>query len=254
MTAPNGFNLAYLEQRTDWTDELFSLRLTGASLDFKAGQFTKLALHDDAGRLVSRAYSLVNAPLNNSGALEFLVVANPQGKLTPDLHKLKEGDQVYVGNTAHGDLIFSSIPKSTQDLWLLSTGTGIGPFLSLLDDANVRLGQDKIVLVHGVRREKDLVYRYLIDQLLEQYQGRLLYLPIVSREESSFALSGRIPQLLQANQIQDIAKVQLTKESSFAMLCGNPEMIKETTQTLQSFGLEKYRRATGGNVIFERYW
>ena len=107
MTAPSGFNLAYLEQRTDWTDELFSLRLSGAPLDFKAGQFTKLALHDDAGQLVSRAYSLVNAPLNNSGTLEFLVVANPQGKLTPDLHKLKEGDQVYVGNTQLMGILFS---------------------------------------------------------------------------------------------------------------------------------------------------
>ncbi|WP_341662569.1 ferredoxin--NADP reductase [Vibrio sp.] len=254
MTAPSGFNLAYVDGRNDWTGELFSLRLTGAPLDFKAGQFTKLALYDDADQLVSRAYSVVNAPLNDSDILEFLVVANPQGKLTPNLHKLKEGDQVYVGSTAYGDLIFSSIPKSTQDLWLLSTGTGIGPFLSLLDDINVRPGYDKIVLVHGVRHEKDLVYRYLIDQLLEQYEGRLTYLPIVSREQSSFALNGRIPQLLQDNQIQQLAEVQLTKENSFVMLCGNPEMIKETTQTLQSIGLEKFRRATGGNITFERYW
>ena len=173
MTAPSGFNLAYVDGRNDWTGELFSLRLTGAPLDFKAGQFTKLALYDDADQLVSRAYSVVNAPLNDSDILEFLVVANPQGKLTPNLHKLKEGNQVYVGSTAYGDLIFSSIPKSTQDLWLLSTGTGIGPFLSLLDDINVRPGYEKIVLVHGVRHEKDLVYRYLIDQLLEQYEGRL---------------------------------------------------------------------------------
>ncbi|GLT18816.1 ferredoxin--NADP(+) reductase [Vibrio zhanjiangensis] len=254
MTAPPGFNLARIDKRTDWTSELFSLRVTGAPLDFKAGQFTKLAMYDDAGQLISRAYSIVNAPLNDSDMLEFLVVANPQGKLTPKLHCLEEGSQIYVGSTAHGDLVLSSIPKSTQDLWLLSTGTGIGPFLSLLDDINLRLGYKKIVLAHGVRHEKDLVYRYLIDQLVGQYEGRLCYLPIVSREESSFALKGRIPTLLEEGQLQTAVKAQLTKENSFVMLCGNPDMIKETTQTLQAMGLEKFRRATGGNITFERYW
>ncbi|NOH70830.1 ferredoxin--NADP reductase [Vibrio pectenicida] len=253
MTAPDGFNLAYVDKRTDWTSELFSLRLTGAPLDFKAGQFTKLALYD-AGQLVSRAYSVVNAPLNNSDMLEFLVVSNPQGKLTPKLQQLREGEQVYVGNTAHGDLILSSIPQETKDLWLLSTGTGIGPFLSLLDDINVRSRYNKIVLVHGVRHEKDLVYRNLIERMVEQYEGRLCYLPIISREQSSLALSGRIPQLIEELKLQDLAKVQLTKENSFVMLCGNPEMIKETTLTLQQLGLDKFRRATGGNITFERYW
>ena len=254
MTAPDGFNLAKVDKRTDWTSELFSLRLTGAPLTFKAGQFTKLALYDDDGQLISRAYSVVNAPLNSSDMLEFLIVSNPEGKLTPKLQHLKEGDSVYVGASAYGDLILSSIPKSTQDLWLLSTGTGIGPFLSLLDDINVRPGYEKIVLVHGVRHEKDLVYRYLIEQLVDQYEGRLSYVPVVSREQHPNTLYGRIPQLLDQREIQEIAQAELTQENSFVMLCGNPEMIKETTKTLQGFGLEKFRRATGGNITFERYW
>ncbi|RSD30878.1 ferredoxin--NADP reductase [Vibrio pectenicida] len=254
MTAPSGFNLAYVDRRTDWNDELFSLHLSGSPLDFKAGQFTKLALYDDGGLLISRAYSVVNAPLADSNILEFLVVSNPQGKLTPKLQQLREGEQVYVGNTAHGDLILSSIPQETKDLWLLSTGTGIGPFLSLLNDVNARPNYNKIVLVHGVRHERDLVYRDLITRLVDNYKGRLCYLPLVSREQSSFALSGRIPQLIEELKLQDLAKVQLTKENSFVMLCGNPEMIKETTLTLQQLGLDKFRRATGGNITFERYW
>ena len=108
--------------------------------------------------------------------------------------------------------------------------------------------------MHGVRHEKDLVYRNLIERMVEQYEGRLCYLPIISREQSSLALSGRIPQLIEELKLQDLAKVQLTKENSFVMLCGNPEMIKETTLTLQQLGLDKFRRATGGNITFERYW
>lgn len=254
MAVLDGFNLARLERRTDWTPNVFSLRLTGAPLTFKAGQFTKLGLLDDEGNMISRAYSLVNAPLNTSDMLEFLIVAHPEGKLTPKLQQLQTGDGVYVGKEAYGDLTFDIIPKQTQNLWLLSTGTGIGPFLSLLDDMNFRPNCDEIVLVHAVRHEKELVYRYLIDQLVQQYEGRLRYLPVVSRDPDTTHLSGRIPQLLQSGVLLRSADVSLAPEQSFVMLCGNPEMIKDTQQTLVEMGLNKYRRATGGNIIFERYW
>lgn len=254
MTELAGFNRAVVGKRTDWTDELFSLRINGANLDFKAGQFTKLALPGENGKALSRAYSLVNAPSVNSDWLEFLIVANPEGQLTPKLQALKPGDEIYVGQTAHGDLTAETIPKSTQDLWLFATGTGIGPFLSLLDDITQPPRCDQIVLLHAVRYEKDLVYRYLIEQLAELYQGRLRYVPVVSRESIAGALKGRIPDLLQSGALFDHLQCTLSAERSFAMLCGNPEMIKETTAVLQSLGLEKYRRQTGGHILYERYW
>ncbi len=248
-----GFQSATVAQRTDWTSELFSLRISGAKLDFKAGQFTKLALPDADGRLISRAYSIVNAPMSTNDMLEFLVVANTDGQLTPNLQQLAIGDSIYVGERANGDLTGDIVPKSANDLWLLATGTGIGPFLSLLDDIHLRPRCENIVLVHAVRYQADLVYQYLIKQLMAFYEGRLQYVPIVSREESPY-LKGRIPELLENGQLFEEAGVTMTSDQSFVMLCGNPEMIKSTLPPLQAFGLEKYRAASGGNIVYERYW
>lgn len=254
MAELKNFNLARVEKRIDWTGELFSLRVSGAPLSFKAGQFTKLALLDENGNPISRAYSVVNAPSEQFDWLEFLIVADPQGQLSPKLQKLKTGDSIYVGETAHGDLIHDSIPKQAHDLWLLSTGTGIGPFLSLLDDINLLPHNEKIVLVHGVRYEKDLVYKYLIEHLEQRYEGRLKYVPIVSREAVEGKLQGHIPDLIASGELSNRADVQFSPCSSFVMLCGNPAMIKDTLPVLQERGLEKFRVNTGGNIIYERYW
>ncbi|EKO3990778.1 ferredoxin--NADP reductase [Vibrio fluvialis] len=247
-----GFNPVQVIERIDWTPEQFSLRVSGAELPFSAGQFTKLGLEDDAGNLVSRAYSLVNAPGATADEHEFLIVAHPQGKLSPRLQSLSAGDTVWMGNSAYGDLIQPSIPEFTQDLWLLATGTGIGPFLSLLADQ--RLTQPNIVLVHGVRYGRDRVYRDDIQTLVEQYQGRLRYHTVVSREALSDAMSGRIPALIDSGELQTVSELELAPEHSFVMMCGNPDMIKDTASTLRDKGLPPFRQATGGNYIHERYW
>ncbi len=249
MAELKNFNLARVEKRIDWTDDLFSLRVSGAPLSFKAGQFTKLALLDDDGNLVSRAYSLVNAPSGQFDWLEFLIVAHPQGQLSPKLQKLKAGDSIYVGETAHGDLIQDTIPKQAHDLWLLSTGTGIGPFLSLLDDINALPHNERIVLVHGVRYEKDLVYKYLIEHLEQRYEGRLTYVPVVSRESVEGKLQGRIPDFITSGELSSRADMQFSSSRSFVMLCGNPDMIKDTLPVLQAHGLEKFRSTTGGRCL-----
>ena len=249
-----GYSQAVVAKRTEWTNEIFSLSVADADLSFKAGQFTKLALLDEDGSSIARAYSLVNAPCTNSDRLEFLIVANSEGLLSPKLHQLKEGDAIYVAQKAHGDLIVESIPKQSKTLWLLSTGTGIGPFLSLLSDNNVRLSNDKIILVHGVRHASDLVYRPLINQLVEQYQGHLIYQPVVSRTQVTGALHGRIPALIESGELMRSTGAKFDVEKSFVMLCGNPEMIKDTNATLINRGLSKHRAAQAGNIIYERYW
>ncbi|PFG58506.1 ferredoxin--NADP+ reductase [Vibrio sp. ES.051] len=254
MTEVKGFNLAKVDKRIDWTGELFSLRVSEAPLSFKAGQFTKLALLNSEGKPISRAYSVVNAPSEQFDWLEFLIVSDLQGQLSPRLQNLNSGDSIYIGETAHGDLIHDSIPKQTHDLWLLSTGTGIGPFLSLLDDINLLPHNERIVLVHAVRYEKDLVYKYLIEQLQQRYEGRLKYIPIVSREMVDGKLRGRIPELIESGVLSNMADAPFSAQRSFVMMCGNPQMIKDTLPVLQEFGLEKYRPKTGGNIIYERYW
>ncbi len=254
MTDFSGFQSAIVQDRTEWNDRVFSLRVTGAQLNFKAGQFTKLALPDSDGKLVARAYSLVNAPLTTSDVLEFLIITDPDGQLSPQLHQLQKGDSLYVAQSAHGDLVFDTIPKHTKTLWLLSTGTGIGPFLSLLDDISFRPACEKVVLVHGVRKETDLVYRYLINQLVDQYQGRLVYQPIVSRENVSGALNGRVTDLIEQQHLMQHCRADFAPDDSFVMMCGNPQMIKDTTKILLGLGLTKHRSAEPGNIIFERYW
>lgn len=246
-----GYHRAQVLERIDWTPELFSLRIGDVPLTFEAGQFTKLALNGDDDQLVSRAYSLVNAP-DGSCQHEFLIAAAEQGKLSPRLQALDSGDNLWVGDSAHGDLIQASIPQQTENLWLLATGTGVGPFLSLLMDH--QLTQSKIVLVHAVRFASDLVYAELIRKLLSEYQGRLSYHPIVSREQVPGALSGRIPALIESGTLQHAVQTEFSPQRSFAMLCGNPDMIKDTIKALQDQGLERFRHATGGNIIHERYW
>lgn len=254
MVDITGYHRGSIQKRTDWNNQVFSLRVTGAPLQFKAGQFTKLALLDENSNVISRAYSLVNAPLTTSDMLEFLIVADPDGALSPKLQQLQVGEGIYVSQSAHGDLTFETIPKQSETLWLLSTGTGIGPFLSLLDDISFRPNNEKIVLVHGVRQESDLVYRYLIDQLIQEYQGRLVYQPVVSREKVEGMLHGRITDLIQSGQLMKQCEAQFSPESCFVMLCGNPNMIKETTHLLLDAGLSKHRSAQPGNIVFERYW
>ena len=254
MNEVAGYSQAIVTKRIDWTNEIFSLSVTGADLSFKAGQFTKLALLDEEGSPIARAYSLVNAPRTSNDRLEFLIVANSEGLLSPKLHQLKEGELIYVAQKAHGDLIVESIPKQSKTLWLLSTGTGIGPFLSLLNDENVRPSNETIVLVHGVRHESDLVYRHLINQLIEQYEGRLIYQSVVSRSQVTDLLHGRIPALIDSGELMRSTGAEFDAEECFVMLCGNPEMIKETTATLINRGLSKHRAAQAGNIIYERYW
>ncbi len=257
ITSPvvsQGFHITTLERRTDWTSELFSLRVSGTSLPFKAGQFTKLGLIDEQGELVSRAYSIVNAPTLTGDWLEFLIVTNENGRLTPKLHQLTEGELVYVANKSYGHLTADAIPSHTQDLWLLASGTGIGPFLSLLDEHNGKPDCPHIVLVHSVRHEKDLVYRFLIEQLQNEFEGRLLYVPIVTRDANVGALNQRIPYLIESGELSRLLNISFTPEHSFVMLCGNPEMIVDTNKALLALGLTKYGRRNGGNIIFERYW
>lgn len=247
-----GFHPVQVIERVDWTPQQFSLRVRGAALPFSAGQFTKLGLVDDKGNLICRAYSLVNAPDAASDEHEFLIVAHPQGQLSPRLQSLAAGDALWMGDLASGDLTQASIPDVTQDLWLLATGTGIGPFLSLL--ANRSLCHANITLVHGVRYGRDRVYRDTIQSLVEAYQGRLRYHTVVSREVLADAMRGRIPALIESGQLQMASGLTLAPERSFVMMCGNPEMIKDTARTLREKGLVPFRQATGGNYIHERYW
>ncbi|HAS61251.1 MAG TPA: ferredoxin--NADP(+) reductase [Vibrio sp.] len=251
-----GFNSSIVTRRIDWAAHLFSLRVQVANTPYIAGQFTKLALYDDQGELIRRAYSIVNHPRDHqqTGELEFLIITDPNGQLSPRLQKLKIGDELLVGTEGAGFMTLNEIPQQANDLWLLSTGTAIGPFLSILDDETIKTRFQRIILVNATRYDFEQSYQEQIIQLKSRYQERFTYVPVVSRESVSGALSGRIPMLLDTHALQTAAGLSLDTEKSFIYLCGNPEMVKDTTESLKKMGFRRHLRRKHGQFSSENYW
>jgi ferredoxin/flavodoxin---NADP+ reductase len=227
-----------------WTGSLFSLKVEGAPLAFEAGQFVRIALDVEAER-VARPFSFVNPP--SQPVHEFYGIVVPQGPLSPRLAKLQPGDTLYVASNPAGFLVLSEVPDA-RTLWLISTGTGIAPFLSMLQDGTCWKRFENVVLVHAVRHASELVYQDLIGTL-----PGLRYVRIVSREAAQGALSGRIPAALRDGRLEAAAGVAID-EASHVMLCGNPDMLKDTQAALQERGLRKHRRRTPGHITVESFW
>jgi ferredoxin/flavodoxin---NADP+ reductase len=236
--------------RKRWTERLYSLSVNADIKSFEAGQFAKLALAVE-GEMVARPYSFVNAPKERPH--EFYYVVLPDGPLTPRLAKLEAGDNVYLAPTASGFLVLSEVPAG-EDLWLIASGTGIGPFLSILktDAPWQRFG--RIVLVHAVRRQEELTYRDCIESLSSAHTGQMRFVPFLSRENKPPALHGRVPAAIEDGRLEAAAGVALSAKSSQLMICGNPEMIADTTEALKRRGMRKHRRREPGQITVENYW
>jgi ferredoxin--NADP+ reductase len=227
-----------------WTETLFSLRVEGAPLGFRAGQFVRIALDID-GQRVARAFSFVNPP--QDPVLEFYGVIVPEGPLSPRLARLGAGATLYVAANPAGFLTLSEVPDA-ETLWLLATGTGLAPFLSILrTDDPWRRFRD-IVVVHAVRHASELTYRELIRQT------RARYVTFVSREAAAGSLAGRIPAAIADGRLEQAAGLKLAAETSHVMLCGNPQMLKDATTALVARGMRKHRRRTPGHITVESFW
>ncbi len=236
-----------------WTSRLLSLKVAippGAGQSFEAGQFAKLAL-DVEGERIARPYSFVNAPGDRQ--LEFYYAVVPEGPLSPRLAMLAEGDRVFVSASATGFLVLSEVPHA-QVLWLISTGTGIGPFLSILRTEAPWKAYEKVVLVHAARYPSELVYADMVSDIGRARGGQFACIRITSREASAGALSGRIPALLQDGALETRAARAISAEKSQVMLCGNPDMVREVTAVLVARGMKKHRRRSPGQITAENYW
>ena len=216
---------------------------------FTAGQFAKLAL-DIGDKRVARPYSFVNAP--HESVLEFYSSIVPGGPLSPELAALKEKDRVWVTGRGSGFLVLDEMPEGKY-LWLLATGTGIGPFLSILKTGTPWRRFEYIVLVHAVRNARDLSYRDVIEKLLEEHVDQFMMIPFVSREPSDFAIGGRIPARITDGTLEKRGAVPFNQDSQ-VMICGNPDMVRDSMLALEQKGLRKNRRRTPGNITVERYW
>ena len=236
-----------------WTDALRSITIDAGPLGFEAGQFTRLALCLN-GEWVARPYSFVNAP--GDPHCEFYYVNVPGGPLTAELPRLASGDPIRVSRQVSGFLVLSELPEAEQ-LWLVSTGTGIGPFLSILATPAPWQRYRSVVLVHGVRHLPELAYAERVAELARTHGERFRFVPLLSRDAVELrpgALAGRIPQALHSGALEAAAGLALSAGASQVMLCGNPAMVSETTEVLKTRGLKKHRRRDPGQISAENYW
>ena len=227
-----------------WTGSLFSLRVAGVGLKFEAGQFVRIAL-DIGGERVARPFSFVNPPADP--VLEFYGVVVPEGPLSPRLAGLKAGERLQVASNPAGFLVLSELPDA-ETLWLLSTGTGIAPFLSILKIEAPWRRFRNVILVHAVRHARELVYRDLIEGT------KVKYVTMVSREAHPGSLPGRIPAAIRDGSLDAAAGLGIAPETSQVMLCGNPAMLKDAAAALAARGLRKHRRRSPGHITVESFW
>lgn len=233
-----------------WTELLFSLRIDAAIGSFTAGQFSKLAL-EVGGEMVSRPYSFVNAP--DERPLEFYAIIIPEGPLSARLATLEPGDAAYLAPHASGQMTLAEV-RDADTLWLLSTGTAVGPFLSILKTPEPWRRFGHVVLAHAVRYALELAYREQIDVIAAAHPGRFTYVPFVSREDTGFALRGRVPGAIRDGRLETKVGRVLTAQTSQVMICGNPDMVRDTTAVLEARGLRKNKRKNPGHITLETYW
>ncbi|CAL4325959.1 FAD-binding oxidoreductase [Buchnera aphidicola] len=253
-------NANILEVRK-WNENLFSLILKAPIAPFQPGQFTKLAVNEkkissekkNTQKKIQRAYSFVNAPSNKN--LEIYIVRIIHGKLSNILYNLKCGDNIFIKKNAFGFFILDEIP-SCETLWMFATGTGIGPYCSILQEGGKNINKFKnIILIHAVRYENELIYLPLIKKLYKKYSGKLKIQTIVSREKSINSLNGRIPFLLKNQVLEKKIGFKINCYNSHVMLCGNPNMVKDTYLFLKKYRyMERHLRRKSGHITMENYW
>jgi ferredoxin--NADP+ reductase len=236
--------------QTRWTERLLSLQVQAPLGPFEAGQFTKLAL-DVGGERVARPYSLVNAP--GAGPLEFYYNVVEAGPLSPRLAALGEGDEVFVAPSPAGFLVLREVPEA-ENLWLIATGTGLGPFLSILRTETPWQRFRRVTLAHATRTAADRAYRPLLEEIARTRAGRFALVAFVSREAVDGALPGRVPAAIADGRLEAAAGAELSAARSQVMLCGNPEMVKDVTAALEARGMRKHRRRAPGHITVETYW
>ena len=237
-----------------WTENLHSLQVAAPEVTFVAGQFGRLAVPAPPGskeEMLGRPYSFVNAP--GTAPHEFYFVTVPDGPLTTRLAAMAPGDPIWLLRAANGFFSVGELPDADA-LWCLATGTGLGPFLSILRTPEPWARFGRIVLVHAVRRGNELTYSDVIAGVGSDHPGAFTYIPMVSREAHPGALRGRIPEAIRDGSLEARAGLALTAANSHAMLCGNPAMVEDTQKALEARGMRRHRRREPGHVTVETYW
>ena len=224
-----------------WNDTLFSFKTTRQQgLRFENGQFVMIGIEVE-GRPLTRAYSMASP--NYEEYLEFFSIKVPNGPLTSRLQHIQVGDDLLVSRKPTGTLIIHDL-RPGKNLYLLSTGTGLAPYMSLIQDIEMYERFEKIILVHGVRTVNELAYADFIENELpnneffgEEVKNKLIYYPTVTQED--FRNQGRLTNLIKSGKLfTDIGLPPINPKEDRAMICGSAEMLKDTQELLDSLGLE----------------
>ena len=270
---------------TRWAPTLLSFKVTRPDgFKFTAGQFVRLGIHgkdlqyfaqnhetklitsetqnyEEQGQLVDldgyvfRAYSVASSPYDEF--IEFFSVVIPEGEFTSKVNHIQVGDSLLLNTTPFGYLTLAryQLPLP-NDLWLLATGTGLAPFLSILKTIDVWQQYQRIILVYSARTSQELAYQAEIGSIKSIYGDNgaaFVFLPIVTREADYAGEKARIPNLILSGKLTELVEQKLDKERSHVMLCGNPQMVEDTKEALKSIGLTMNRRGEG-NIAVENYW
>ncbi len=238
-----------------WTDKLFTFTTTrDPALRFSNGHFTMIGLKVNDKPLL-RAYSIVSA--NYEEHLEFLSIKVPDGPLTSRLQHVKVGDSIIVGKKPTGTLLIDYLLPGKR-LYLLSTGTGLAPFMSVIRDPATYEAFEQVILVHGVRQADELAYHDLVldhlpkhEFLGEMIQKQLLYYPTVTRE--SYRNMGRVTDLMESGKMfEDLKLPNLDVANDRVMICGSPHMLKDLKHMLETRGFKEGTTSTPGDFVVER--
>jgi ferredoxin--NADP+ reductase len=240
-----------------WTDSLFSLKMTRpASFRFRSGEFVMIGLPGDNGKPLLRAYSMASP--SYAEEIEFLSIKVQDGPLTSRLQHIQPGDPVYLGKKPTGTLVTDALLPGKR-LFMLSTGTGLAPFMSLVRDPEVFGMFDEIIVVHSVRDVADLAYRELLENKLEgdplledEDRARMIYVPTVTRE--SFRTQGRIQALIDDGRLfeQSQGPQHFVPDEDRVMLCGSMAMIKDHAADLEQRGFTEGSNSKPGQFVIER--
>lgn len=250
---------AFLEERVlsvhHWTDRLFSFTTTrDQALRFSNGHFTMIGLRVN-GKPLLRAYSIASP--NYAEHLEFLSIKVSDGPLTSRLQHIQVGDSIVVGRKPTGTLLIDYLLPAKR-LYLLATGTGLAPFLSVIRDPDTYEKFQQVVLIHGVREVKELAYREMLENTLKQdeflgemVQKQFFYYPTVTREP--FVHQGRIPVILDNGQVaKDLGLPELNPAEDRVMICGSPEMLRDLKALCEKRGFEEGSTTRPGQFVIER--
>ena len=238
-----------------WTDKLFTFTTTrDPALRFSNGHFTMIGLKVNNKPLV-RAYSIVSA--NYEDHLEFLSIKVSDGPLTSKLQHIQVGDSIVVGRKPTGTLVIDYLVPGKR-LYLLSTGTGLAPFMSIVRDPETYEKFEQVILVHGVRQVDELAYHDLLVEHLPNHEflgelvtSKLRYYPTVTRE--AYRNMGRVTELIESGKLStDLQVPMLNPAEDRVMICGSPGMLRDLKHMLEGRGFKEGNTSTPGDFVIER--